>query len=318
MTTSEINFLNSDPGRLAAFLERKRAGEAPVAQLPILPIQHNPTISTLANAESAPSSLIQRPQLSPPNYMREVLSLQTGVEDTLKRQIDVFRVDSARETKSLEALEEEKTRVLLKHAEEVAAKNSWSVLATVSQYIAGSSAIFMGIASGGWAGVALIASGSLGLGNRVIHDTVGWQAVAAWFTRNEALQKSLAHKIEMGSFYLSLGLGLAGGMWAYHAGTLAMTQGASVYAVAADKIGKVVGAATTVSGTVANFGESYASKQAENLRADMKIIEAEITLKNHDASDLCSDAVDALDMAHTVTETLGKLVTAESNRSYDL
>lgn len=308
-----------DPECDTAFLERKRAFETPVAGLfPPSKTSAQPisAASTLTKTKTPLPSLFHRPELAHPNYMREVLSVQPAVENTLRRQLDLFRGDSAQGTKSLEELQEAKETALRNYAEEIATKNSWSVLSKVSQYIASSSTIFMGVTIGGWAGVALIASGGLGLGNRAVHDTVGWQAVTGWFTKNQEIQKSLAQKIEMGSFYLSLGLGLAGGMWAYKTGALALRQGSSIYAVAASKIGKVIGTATTISGTAANFGESYASKKVENLRADLKVIEADITKKNQNMSDLCREVSDVLDTTETVTDAMGKLVTA-SDRSID-
>ena len=110
MTALTVDSLNSHPDRVAAFLTRKEAHRALVVELPIPAItrtQNTQTASTLSKANNAPSSSPQRPELAPPNYMREVLSLQPAVDDTLRRQMDLFRVESAQETKSLEALLEE-------------------------------------------------------------------------------------------------------------------------------------------------------------------------------------------------------------------
>ena len=62
-----------------------------------------------------------------------------------------------------------------------------------------------------WAGGLLIASGIMGLGNRVLQETGGWQVVAAWFTKSIEHQKRLVQKLENGSpSIFPWGIGLAG------------------------------------------------------------------------------------------------------------
>lgn len=265
--------------------------------------------STLKPAQTTSSTTTFSPKLEPPtSYLQSVLSLQPRIDETLRKELTYFQLDSTMQTTALEILEKEKEDTLRKYAEETAARHSWSVLATVAQYIASSSAIFLGIRTGGWAGSALIASGTLGLGSKVIHDTIGWKSVAAWFSKNQEIQKSLEAKIEMGAFHLALGLGLVGGMWAYQQGHLFTLAQGSSYAIASDKIGQIVGTASSIAGGAAHFGGSFSTQKTENYRADIKELEAKSTLNKQIAQKLCTDAVNMIETADVITGAIGKSI----------
>jgi len=280
-----------------------------------LPLQTTTTRfsdSTLAKVESSkaviPSS---RPQLEPPqNYLWTLTSIQKGVEEMAEKQIRLFEIDLKHETTAIENLEKQKEEAFRKNVEEADKRQSWNILATVSEYIAGTSAIFVGAATGGWAGAALIASGSLGLGNRIIQDTVGWETLAAQVVKNnEELQKSLAQKIEIGAFHLSLGLGLAGGIGAHRAGAFALSQGAGFYSIdTLKKTGEILTASSKIAGSVGQVGESYATNKIEHLRADVKLIDAETTLKRQNTTELCNEAANVLDTVQSITEANKKMI----------
>ncbi len=151
--------------------------------------------------------------------MLDLLGLHTQVEETVAKELVVFKAQTKVDLAEIERLQKEKDEVLQKYAVDAASKDNWTVLGNVAQYLVAGTSVAVGITLGGW-GYMLVASGVAGLGYRIVRDTVGWNSIVAWLTQSIETQKKLVHRIEMGFLAVELGTGLAGGMGACATGVV--------------------------------------------------------------------------------------------------
>lgn len=179
---------------------------------PIHPIQPSRAPSGISAASSIDKAEGEapprhRPQLEPPkrHYMLDLLEVHQGIEGVVSKEIIVFKKQSQNDMAQIEKLEKQREEALRRNAEDSASQGRWSVLGHVAQYLASGASIAVGMSMGptGW-GALLIGSGVVGIGNRVVQDTVGWQTMASWFTKSVENQKRLANQIEMGIFAVDL------------------------------------------------------------------------------------------------------------------
>lgn len=242
-------------------------------------------VSSIAPASKKAESSVShvRPQLAAPSTyaMPALIHSHQETERVTYKGTKIFEININQEIANLDRLNVEKEEALQKVAKEVQSKNTWSVFSTVAQYIVSASVLVLGaacLASGvGTApGALLIASGALGLANRIMHDTGGWEAVVSWFTKSEELQHKIARNIEMGMFFLSLGLGLAGGIWAHAAGAFSTAMEAGRQSMMA-KIGQSVGLAGGFMGAGSRIGGAIKERNIAHLQARIREIEAQTT-----------------------------------------
>lgn len=197
---------------------------------PVAPVVTLPsTASSIAPAESIKQATFAAPKLEQPrHYMPELIDLHKHMEKTMSKQVSLFDKELDWDLTEIQRLEKEKTTKIMESAKVAANANSWGTLSKVAQYITSAATMVFGIASiatGAAApmGVLLIASGAMGLAGSILHDTGALQSIAAWFTKSEEMQKKIASRIEMGFFFLSMGLGLGASAIHYSPQILAFT-----------------------------------------------------------------------------------------------
>ncbi len=242
------------------------------------------TESTLAPAArtAAPQSrpVLEKPrcQSGAPNIMYALINdVHKKSEEQAEVSVKLLGEQIKQDMADIEHLAAERQKALEEHAKDIKKRNTWGILGTVAQYVLSAATIALGIACvstgvGAGPGALLIASGGLGLFNRVMNDTGAWKAVAAWFTKSEELQRKIAQGIDMGMFFLSLGLGIAGGVWAFKAGAFAAAGALDADA----KLNHIAaGIATAAGGAEAAFKIGGAAVDNRIAKTDAKMKESD-------------------------------------------
>jgi cob(I)alamin adenosyltransferase len=265
--------------------------------------------SSIAPASTKPVSEPLKPKLSPPrHFMLGVIDLHNALEGVTQQCIDQMGEQMRADLKELEHLSEERAAALEQHAREVASQQTWGVWVTIGQYLASAASLILGIGListqvGATAGYFLIASGGLGLANRVMNDVGAWSAVAKYFVKSQEMQQKVAQWIDIGVFFLSVGLGLAGGVMAWQSGAFALTRDEVV-----TKTGQIVALAGTVLGIGARFGQSLAERRAFQLQAQLKKIEGKQFSLRQDLSQCTSDARKTIEMTESASKETVRLI----------
>ena len=280
---------------------------------PILSVQKLPSFSydsSIAPSNAMPSLSPHRPKLAHP--MLGLIKLHQKMEEQSGRCADHFSREVERDQTEIERLQKEKEKALLDHAKEMALRNSWSTYANIAQYLTSTASFILGIASissgiATPAGILLIASGGLGLANRVMTDVGGWKAVASWFTKSEELQRKIASRIDMGGFFLSMGMGLAGGIWAVSTGALTAAAAASQNTIM-NQVATIVGVAGATLRTALQFGKAQSEKKLAYLKANLIEQDTNITLSSTHLSEESKRMERLLESTYAMTRTLKQAV----------
>ncbi len=291
---------------------------------PIVPVRKPiSSLSSISPFKAEPSAPKFRPELPAPakkHFMVGIIQAHQETERLTEKFSKQFESEVKADLAEIERLSAEKQEALQNAAKETESRNTWGVLSTVASYIASASAIVLGIACiasgfGTAAGALLIASGGIGLVNQVMHDTHGWEAVVSWFTKSEELQIKIAQKIEMGAFFLSLGLGLAGGIWAYSAGAFAAAASAGRQTMTA-KIGQIIGIGGAFMGAGSRLGGAVVERRIAHLHARIREIETRMTTDHQNVYLSSSDAEKMIDSTQTIGDEVRKAISA-SQISFD-
>lgn len=266
-------------------------------------------ISSIEEVDAAnPVVPALRPVLEEPDvhYMYKVLHAQAQVEESTARSSQLFDAQMKRDLAEMDRLSLEKEEELKKQAEAAATRDTWETLSNIGQYIAGAGAIALGTALGGIPGFLLVAGGVAGVGSRVIKDTNLLQVAVNWYTKSEELQKTITQRIEMGLFFLQMGLGLAGGYSAWTTGAFAATN-LSALDVSQKFSGAISGAssAMTISGKV---GSNFYDKQVNDHRALATELNGELTAQGHQISQDTGRITQRLQEDEQIAEDVRKAV----------
>lgn len=266
--------------------------------------------SSISRTEDESRAIRNRPQLELPkqHYMIELLDLHYRVEGAVSKELVVFKAQAKIDLAEIEKLEKEKDDALRKNAEDAASRSNWSVLGNVAQYLAAGTSIAVGLSIGpaGW-GSWLIASGAVGLGNRIVRDTVGWQSVSAWFTKSVETQKRLVQRIELGFLAIELGTGLAGGLGSAAAGSFS----AIANAPRLDNARKLVGTLHMTSSAMTStskLGRAFTEKRLSDLQAKMRLLDARAEQIRMEMHQQVTTARDMIDTAQSVGKEMHKAI----------
>lgn len=284
-----------------------------------------PFESTIRSLDGGPRLAPMRPKLAEPveaepkrHYALDLLDLQNDIEELVDQYVEQSHVQIKEDMKELEELEESKHAAMRKHAAEVAAQQTWSIWSTIAQYVASAGSIVLGISITAVAPVAgglIIASGALGLSNRVLNDVGAWNRVAEWITSDTERQSAWAQRIDTIVFIASVGLGLVGGIMAISAGAFNMAANAS-----ADDVAKKVGMVMSVAGSAVSagtrFGGALADRRALRLQANIRETEANLFDTRQEMNNKTKDVKETIELATSVTEEIHRVIT-ESQVYFD-
>ena len=268
--------------------------------------------SSIGRTEGELPTTHHRPQLEMPkrHYMLDLLDLHREVEGAVTKELSIFKTQSNSDLKAIENLEKEKSEALRKNAEDAASRNNWSVIGNIAQYLTASSSIAIGASlSGGW-GSLLIASGVVGLGNRVVRDTVGWQTVASWFTKSVENQKRLVQQIEMGFLAVELGTGLAGGLGACATGSFSAIAADITRLGAAKKISSTLQAAGIGFKLTSQFSKTFFDQKVNDLQVRMRVLDAQAERVRMEMNQQVTGARGMIDTAQEIGREMHKAIAA--------
>jgi hypothetical protein len=271
-------------------------------------------VSTIKPVETEESLPPLRPKLVPPmkGYMLDIIELQNEFEEITSQYIDMASETIHTQIDQLQAISKERADALQKHAAEVATQQTWGVWATVAQYITTTASVILGISListgvGATAGYFLVASGGLGLVNRVANDLGAWNYLASCFADSFEDQQKIARWIDLGIFITSLSLGVAGGVIAYKVGAFALAAAASGQEISG-KVTQIVGLAGSILGMGARVGESLAARKSLNLQADIQLIDARSFNTRRDLDESSLDTKKTIETAASIAEEVRRAV----------
>ena len=260
-------------------IERVRVNpivEIPATAEPLKPIRCSSwAISSMAPAQnlSTPAAAF-RPQLEPPasHYMLRIIKFYTELEKTAQLEAEICDKETKTALNRLLEIDKQKVEMIQQRAKEMVSKQSWSVFETVAQYFTSSSSIVIGMAVSGIAPAAagfLIAAGGLGLLNRVVSDSCGWEWLVSFFTASCDLQIKIAAQIDSFCLYLSTALAIVGSIGAYQAGVLNLLI-QSGRDNAAQKTIQTLSTAGSVMQISTRFGIARMDKTITDIGAELK------------------------------------------------
>lgn len=259
----------------------KRIEEASLP--PELPAPIPPGLSTVSSISAAPS--IDRLYaavsgaflpIHQPHYMYGILKLQQEMSRIVEKEGKLLDRETRNDLEHIQTLNNEKIEKLQLHAKELQSKVKWSAWQTVAQYVTATTSIVLGLGcaatpAGAVAGAFLIASGALGLANRVASDSGIWQCLVGLFTAQRELQIKIANRIDQGLSAVSLALSIGGTIGAYNARAL------EILSLGRDPIMQKAALALTSLNSVLNItmqaGAGVAGRRQHNFLADLKMID---------------------------------------------
>lgn len=222
---------------------------------------------------------LRRPFLPLPHpyYMTEILRVEREMNRLIKIEGALLDKEIRSDLDRIEELNRKKIELLRQRAHELESKAKWSAWQTVTQYVASATSIVTGFGclatgAGTTAGMFLIASGGLGLVNRIGADVGAWEFITGYFTETRQAQIRLAERVEFGFSALSVGLAITGSIGAYHARAIELLS------LSRDQIlqaATALGLLNTVTQGTLRARESFSNARALCVGADVKKLTAE-------------------------------------------
>lgn len=255
-------------------------------------------VSSIAESEAKVEKPIHRPVLPQPKHvMIDVIKTHLETERLNDKAAKNFDGEISELLSDIKKLETEKEEALRNQAEATKSQKTWTILATIAQYVSSAGIFALGVATvaaSPLAGGLLIASGLVGLGNQILHDTSLLDTIVSWWTKSEELQQKVARNIEMGMFFLQMGLGIAGGILAWRAGTLTQTG--------MERVVAGIGVATAA----INLGMKYYEKTVADLQARLTEINGSITSNQQHMNTSNTEMTKMIETSESLAEEIKK------------
>jgi len=245
------------------------------------------------------------------HFLLLVLDLHETVEELSAKHLNFISKQIHLDSEELEKLNLKKTEELKKYAEKVQNQETWSLFSTIAEYFSYAFSLITGAALmatgiGTLAGSFLIAAGGLGLANRVMSDTHAWQSIAAYFTQSQKMQEKISHWLSSSLFFVSVGLGLVGGIASWQCGGLRLIDAAVGTEKAIEKLGMAAGIATAG----INVGKEWANKEMMSTRSALKLIEGKLFLMQQTLQEESSEAKKAIETMQALTKQTKECISA--------
>lgn len=263
-------------------------------------------ISDLPNTH--PSIAIPVPMTTESTMAPATNILADMIDSRLKRErlnndiVDFFKRCDEELLAEYEAIQAEQQKAIEEEAKLAKSKSTWNAVSVVSQYITSVGTILLGAGAGGLVGGLLIASGVIGIGMGIAHDTNLLQPAISWYTKSEELQEKISQRIYLGAFILQMGLGLAGGAIAWKTGALAAAQ------ISQDGIMSTITVASSVSAAGAQVCKAYYEKKRKIAEKQIKDYRTDITENQFNSSSTTRSILDTILSDRDQNKVLGDLI----------
>lgn len=251
-----------------------------------------------------------------PHFMIGVLKAHTRLEDVASRHVDVLNSQTAKDFAEMDRLELEKAEKIKDLAKTTFSSQLWSPIAKVAQYVVSGASVLVGsstLLQQGYstAHMLLVASGISGLAYRVLQDTGLLKIITTQFTTSKQIQEKVSRCLDMGNLCLSLGLGMAGSIWAHQKdllllGTALKTQATGTLLLLGAKVGQ----------NAIKFKISLIDKETAKATALLQKLQSYISQVFQKMRQNCKDAERILQTTSQVNETMQQAVASIHTRSF--
>lgn len=165
-----------------------------------------------------------RPQIDSPkeftrcsNTLLMMILAQLDLEKLEKSAARVFDEEITLDLEEMQKLQKQHAKIIKEATKAEQSASTWSTLTGIATYLTSTSSLVIGAATAASGGslliaTALMASAGLGLTNKIVHDTIGWNTVASYFSSVKETQKKLEEHIQMTFTVTALVLGVYGSM----------------------------------------------------------------------------------------------------------
>jgi hypothetical protein len=280
MTAAIGSFDDEDLRALQGFGGINSPSNSPLLEPPSVPCGIS-SASSITQASKTKPVPIHRPAIEEPqvNIMIPLMALSEKMGDSRNRQLDIQSEEHITFRSNIDQLELKVQTEMDQMKKESNSRGTWDTLFTISQYLISAGAIVVGATMVGLPAALLIASGVIGIGNRVLQDTNLLKSAVEWYTKSAELQRKITQNIEMGAFILQMGLGLAGG---FAAGIGA-------------EYARNIALGLNLFGAGAKVGSEYYKKRLADINSDLTKTRYQITSNNEAISQSTRDAAKLLE-----------------------
>lgn len=245
------------------------------------------------------------------SYHRLVLQINNIAEELCAAHVDFISQRTKANSAELDRIHEQKVIEIKKALEGKDKETTWEFFSNIMSYFLSAASVVLGsiLVSTGVASVAgsfLIAAGGLGLVDRVAQDTGAYKTIISYFTKSQEMQQNISNWISTTVFFVTVGLGLTGGVMGNFAAGLESAR-ASLDAVrAAQKLELALGLAKAGM----NTGKGWAEKEIAKVNKALTILEGRIFWVKHDLEQNGSEAKNTLEMMQIIQKQSREAIAA--------
>jgi hypothetical protein len=280
-------------------------GFSPSAPVP-LGLSGDSSIAPAAAPAKGIWAAIARPFSSAPEvpYLHELVKIQDKISKTLEKEGNQLGREIKSDLKRLEAFNAEKMELLHTHAEALQSQASWSAWLAVTEYMGYAGSIALGaacFASGAGTAPTLffVASGFIGLLNRIGSDAGAWRWAVSFITESREKQIVYEQAFTTAMTTAAVALSIAAAWNAYH---LCLNE--KLLSEAAGRVTFLFDMAVGAGQTALKLGESYHVKTSMKINNFLKL-SAEKTLNLQ--TEIAMDTA-AIQKQFTLSKELDKVI----------
>lgn len=212
-----------------------------------------------------------------------IMHLQKLYEKTNYQQISLFSDQVTSNLEQFRKLNKEKSEALKEHAVNVSTYSTWNTAKKVANYFGSAISTATGFVTfpvNPILGGVFITSGAIGLGNRVLSDTGGWNKITGYFEPNKEKQETISRQIDNTLNIASTGLGLLSfSVGAYQGIGTILSKAGSIIQQAGGRVSALING-------VSSYGSYNSQKHVEksssvitNFEKKQLLLKNEITTK---------------------------------------
>jgi len=245
-----------------------------------------------------------------------VLKAHKSLENIASRHTDLLQVQITKDFAEMDRLEKEKAEKIAELATTSFGAQLWNKAATAAQYVVSGASLVVGscaLLQQGYnaAHMVLVASGISGLAYRILQDTGLLKIITAQFAKSQEAQDKVARYLDMGNLCLSLGLGLAGGLWAHQAGSALLGTAFKTLS-----LGSLFLQGVKLGQGLIQFKVSLLQKDEAQIIGLIQRMQSQISQVFQRMKDNCKNAEHIIQTSGQVNETMQQTIASLHTRSF--